>query len=213
MAFRFPRDSGAHPGVLVGLEIGFAVEKVFSFRRGSFVKPRKRINQGSQSDKLKGHSRVLTFSFHTHDAEETFLFGEAAGKAAKPGDVWRLSGPLGAGKTAFVQGLAKGLGYEGRVTSPTFALQNIYEARLSLFHYDWYRLEKAAEVQDLGWEEWLTRGVTAVEWGDKFPGLFPPGALRLELEITDECTRRLILTAESGPAGTRAEEMIRCWPP
>ena len=157
---------------------------------------------------------MLTGSWVTRDAEETFRYGLKAGETARPGDVWCLSGPLGAGKTAFVQGLAKGLGYDGRVTSPTFALQNMYEARLDLHHFDWYRLLNAAEVQELGWEEWLAKGVvTAVEWGDKFPKLFPPSVLNLAFEVVSEGERRLVLTADSDKAGTRAEEMIRCWPP
>jgi tRNA threonylcarbamoyladenosine biosynthesis protein TsaE len=87
---------------------------------------------------------------------------------------------LAAGKTAFIQGFARGMGYTGRVTSPTFALQNVYEARFPVYHFDWYRLGSAAEVLDLGWEEWLSRGgVVLVEWADKFPELLPPHALSM----------------------------------
>jgi tRNA threonylcarbamoyladenosine biosynthesis protein TsaE len=157
---------------------------------------------------------VLTSSFISGDPEETLRFGLMAGQKARPGEIWRLSGPLGAGKTAFIQGLAKGLDYSGRVTSPTFALQNIYEARLPLYHFDWYRLGSAEEVLDLGWDEWLSKkAVLAVEWGDKFPSLFPAGVLELTLEITGEAERRLVLAAQSPEAEDRVQEIIQCWPP
>ena len=157
---------------------------------------------------------MLTGSWVTRDAEETFRFGVKAGETAHAGDVWCLTGPLGAGKTAFVQGLGKGLGFDGRVTSPTFALQNQYDGRLVLHHFDWYRLLNSAEVAELGWEEWLAQSaVTAVEWGEKFPQLFPPTALKLEFEHLGESERRLVLTATTDKAEARAEEMIRCWPP
>jgi tRNA threonylcarbamoyladenosine biosynthesis protein TsaE len=157
---------------------------------------------------------VLTGSWVTKGAEETFAYARKAGEGSRPGEVWCLSGDLGAGKTAFVQGLAAGLGFEGRVTSPTFALQNVYEGRLTLHHFDWYRLGRADEVRDLGWEEWLSKGaVVAVEWGDRFPELFPEGALALQFEVVGEDERRLILTASGREAEDRAEGLIRCWPP
>jgi len=157
---------------------------------------------------------LLTGSWITSDPETTFRFGEAAGAQARPGETWCLSGTLGAGKTAFIQGLAAGLGVASRVTSPTFSLQNVYEARLTLHHFDWYRLEKAAEVIDLGWDEWLGRGaVVAVEWGDKFPGLFPRGFLNLTFEVMGDNERRLVLTASTKEAEDRVEELIKCWPP
>src|SRR5579859_3740823 len=157
---------------------------------------------------------LLTSSFILENEEETHRFGEWLGRQARAGDVWNLMGPLGGGKTAWVKGFAKGLDFSGPVTSPTFTLQHIYEGRFNLYHFDWYRLEDAREVEDLGWWDWLQRGgVVAVEWGDKFPKLFPPTALRLIFEFFSEEKRRVIVEAKDPGSISRVEELIRCWPP
>jgi tRNA threonylcarbamoyladenosine biosynthesis protein TsaE len=157
---------------------------------------------------------LLTTGFTCESPEQTFQLGEFIGQKSKPGDLWCLSGPLGAGKTLFVKGLARGLGFEGPVTSPTFTLQHVYQGRLSLYHFDWYRLEKSAEVEGLGWEEWLGRGgVTVVEWGDKFPGLVPPTALKLAFEVLPGESRRILAEASHPASIPILEEVIRCWPP
>ncbi|MGH7740034.1 MAG: tRNA (adenosine(37)-N6)-threonylcarbamoyltransferase complex ATPase subunit type 1 TsaE [bacterium] len=156
---------------------------------------------------------MLTGSFLIDSPEETFQLGKLVGTGGRPGEIWNLIGPLGAGKTHFVKGLAAGLGFEGPVTSPTFNLQNIYEARVPLYHFDWYRLEKAAEVEDLGWREWVEKGgVTVVEWGDKFPKLFPEQFFKLTLDILDGEKRRVILEAVHADCQGRLEEILKCWP-
>jgi tRNA threonylcarbamoyladenosine biosynthesis protein TsaE len=156
---------------------------------------------------------LLTGSFMIETPEETFQLGRLVGAGAKSGEVWNLIGPLGAGKTHFVKGLAAGMGFEGPVTSPTFNLQNIYPAPVPLYHFDWYRLNKPAEVEDLGFREWVERGgVTVVEWGDKFPKLFPAKTLKLFLEILDEEKRRIILEAVHPDCQSRLEEILKCWP-
>jgi len=157
---------------------------------------------------------LLKTSFTCDTPELTYQLGLMIGERAKPGEIWNLEGPLGGGKTQFVKGLAKGLGYEGQVTSPTFALQHIYEGRLPLYHFDWYRLEKPKEVEDLGWFDWIGKGgVVAVEWGDKFPKLFPPTLLKLSFEILSEEARRLSVEASHPESIPQVEELIRCWPP
>ncbi len=157
---------------------------------------------------------MLKTSFNCDTAEMTFQLGALIGEKARPGDDWNLAGPLGAGKTQFVKGLAKGLGFEGMVTSPTFTLQHIYEGRLSLYHFDWYRLDKSGEVEDLGWREWLGRGgVVAVEWGNKFPKLLPPHSISLDFEILSEEGRRVSVEASHAESIPRVEELILCWPP
>jgi tRNA threonylcarbamoyladenosine biosynthesis protein TsaE len=84
---------------------------------------------------------------------------------------------------------------------------------LPLYHFDWYRLGSAAEVLDLGWEEWLSRGgVVLVEWGDKFSDLFPPATIQMEIEILDENARRLILSASIPESINRLQEITQCWP-
>ncbi len=106
------------------------------------------------------------------------------------GDVWLLSGNLGAGKTAFVRGLAQGLGLDpDDVSSPTFTLVHEYRGgRLTLYHADLYRLERAA-TDDLGLEE-LERGVLAIEWPDRLTHALP-GARNITIEILDDNTRRI----------------------
>jgi len=99
-----------------------------------------------------------------------------------------LEGPLGAGKTTFVRGLARGLGSDAQVMSPTFQLVRIYEGRLQLSHVDLYRLDPGAELVELGLEELLDAGAVVVEWGDRLPRA---EGLRVRLEPVDEMTRRL----------------------
>ncbi|NCE66367.1 tRNA (adenosine(37)-N6)-threonylcarbamoyltransferase complex ATPase subunit type 1 TsaE [Pseudoflavonifractor sp. 524-17] len=104
----------------------------------------------------------------SNGAEETEALGEALARTLRPGSVVAFTGDLGAGKTAFVRGLARGLGIGDRVTSPTFTIVNEYEGgRMPLFHFDLYRLGSAEELYDIGWEDYLARGgVCAVEWSE-----------------------------------------------
>ena len=106
--------------------------------------------------------------FVTNSPEETEELGERLGRTLSPGDVVAFTGDLGAGKTAFTRGIARGLGIGDRVTSPTFAIVNEYEGgRLPLFHFDMYRLTSSDELFDIGWEDYLARGgVCAVEWSE-----------------------------------------------
>jgi len=157
---------------------------------------------------------MVTASFTCENPEETRRLGELIGRLARPGEIWSLSGPLGAGKTLLIQGMARGLGFPGTATSPTFTLQHVYEGRLNLYHFDWYRLTHPREVEELGWAEWADRGgVVAVEWGDKFPQLLPPATIKLGLEFADVEGRRVTVEATHPESIPRVEELIRCWPP
>jgi tRNA threonylcarbamoyladenosine biosynthesis protein TsaE len=156
---------------------------------------------------------LLTTSFTCETPEKTQQLGELIGHQARPNEIWSLAGTLGAGKTQFVKGLAKGLGFPGNVTSPTFTLQHVYEGRLNLYHFDWYRLMASREVEDLGWREWSERGgVAVVEWGDKFPKLFPPSTIKMGFEVLPDESRRVIVEATQPESMNRVEELIRCWP-
>ena len=157
---------------------------------------------------------MVTTGITCYTPEQTTQLGLLIAEKAKPGDVWSLSGELGAGKTHLVKGLAKGLGFEGVVQSPTFGLQHIYEGRLPLYHFDWYRLNDPREVEDLGWDEWLGKGgIVAVEWGEKFKRLLPPKTIQLHIEVlSDEC-RRVRVEAKHKDSIPRVEELILCWPP
>ncbi|MBI2187465.1 MAG: tRNA (adenosine(37)-N6)-threonylcarbamoyltransferase complex ATPase subunit type 1 TsaE [Acidobacteria bacterium] len=128
----------------------------------------------------------------THSEEETQAVARELAATLNAGDVVLLSGALGAGKTAFVRGLAVGLGVDpDEVSSPTFTLVHEYRSgRLTLYHADLYRLEKAA-TDDLGLEEMgATDGVLAIEWPDRLTHALP-GAVTVDLEITGETTRRI----------------------
>jgi tRNA threonylcarbamoyladenosine biosynthesis protein TsaE len=105
-------------------------------------------------------------AFHSKTPEETEQYGETLAKKLRAGDTVWLYGDLGAGKTALVRGLARGLGVTGRVTSPTYALVNVYEGSLTLAHYDAYRLEGFDDLIGAGWDEYEA-GVRVVEWGER----------------------------------------------
>jgi tRNA threonylcarbamoyladenosine biosynthesis protein TsaE len=111
----------------------------------------------------------------SHHPADTIDFARGIARALQQGDVLALCGDLGAGKTQFVKGIAAGLGYTGEVTSPTFTLIHEYlGARLSLYHFDFYRLETEDEALRLGLEEYLAGdGVCVIEWAEKFTALLP----------------------------------------
>lgn len=138
----------------------------------------------------------------THSVDETRALARALAELARPADLLLLVGDLGAGKTAFCQGYAAGLGVEGPVTSPTFTLVNHHQGRLLLNHVDVYRLDQLDEVTDLGLEELLDGAcVTVIEWGDAIRPALPADYLEIQLRADedDDDTRHLHLR----PVGPR----------
>lgn len=135
--------------------------------------------------------------FITNSPEETEQIGERLAKKLTPGTVLAYRGDLGAGKTAFTRGLARGLGYREPVTSPTYTIVNEYlGGRLPLFHFDMYRLQGDDDLWDIGWEDYLDRGgVCAVEWSENVPEAMA-GALTVNIEKLGDTTRRI--TIEGG---------------
>ena len=119
---------------------------------------------------------------------ETEAFGERFGKRLRPGDLVLLTGELGAGKTTFVRGVARGIDSSAPVASPTFQLVRIYAGRVQLAHIDLYRIERTSELADLGLDELLNQGAAVVEWGDR---LDAPKAALVHLEHL-EGDRRMI---------------------
>jgi tRNA threonylcarbamoyladenosine biosynthesis protein TsaE len=115
---------------------------------------------------------ATTISLETSSPEETEAAGEELGRRLRLGDLVLLRGELGAGKTTFVRGMARGSGSVAPVASPTFQLVRIYPGRLQLAHVDLYRLEKGDELRDLGLEELLDVGAVVVEWGDRLAGAY-----------------------------------------
>ncbi|MDE6879801.1 MAG: tRNA (adenosine(37)-N6)-threonylcarbamoyltransferase complex ATPase subunit type 1 TsaE [Oscillospiraceae bacterium] len=123
----------------------------------------------------------------SHSEAETEALGQALAECLRPGAVVAYTGGLGAGKTAFTRGLARGLGCAGRVSSPTFTIVNEYEGALPLFHFDMYRLGGAEDLFDIGWEDYLDRGgVCAVEWSERAAGALPPGTVRVDIRRCEE---------------------------
>ena len=132
--------------------------------------------------------------FVTHSREETEALGARLADALAEGRVVAFTGDLGAGKTAFVSGMARALGVEERVTSPTFTIVNEYEGgRLPLFHFDMYRLGGADELFHIGWEDYLSRGgVCAVEWSENVAEAIEDGAVRVSIVRGDGDSDRMI---------------------
>ena len=130
--------------------------------------------------------------FLTNSPEETEKVGAALGKILNPGTVLAYRGDLGAGKTAFTRGLARGLGYSEPVTSPTYTIVNEYlGGRLPLFHFDMYRLASSDDLWDIGWEDYLDRsGVCAVEWSENVEDALE-NAILVTIHKTGETSRRI----------------------
>jgi len=124
----------------------------------------------------------------TNGPGETEAEGERLGVTLQPGDLVLLAGPLGAGKTTFVRGLARGVGSPAHVASPTFQLVRVYPGRIALAHVDLYRLEASAELAGLGLEELLDQGAVVVEWGDRLTG---EHGRRITFEVLEGDRRRI----------------------
>jgi tRNA threonylcarbamoyladenosine biosynthesis protein TsaE len=154
-------------------------------------------------------------SVRSRSADETRALGRALGERLRGGDAVLLSGPLGAGKTCFVQGLARGLGVpEGAaVTSPTFVLVAEYPGRLWLRHADFYRVESYARLLDAGFDDLLNPdGVLVVEWPERFPEALPPE--RLELQIAADAqsgVREIVVEARGERARELSKELGSPW--
>ena len=126
--------------------------------------------------------------FFSHSPDETEAIAQRLAAHLSPGDVIAYEGGLGMGKTAFTRGLARGLGYGGHVTSPTFTIVNEYEgSRLPLFHFDMYRLSGPDDLFDIGWEDYLDRGgVCAVEWSEMVSDALPPETIYVRISRSAE---------------------------
>ena len=135
--------------------------------------------------------------YTTNSPAETERIGAALGKILKPGTILAYRGDLGAGKTAFTRGLAKGLGCGEIVTSPTYTIVNEYlSGRIPLFHFDMYRLASSDDLWDIGWEDYLDRGgVCAVEWSENVEDAME-GAIFITIHKTGEDSR--VIEIEGG---------------
>jgi tRNA threonylcarbamoyladenosine biosynthesis protein TsaE len=146
----------------------------------------------------------------THGPERTQALAAALGRLLVPGDVLVLVGPLGAGKTVFVKGLAQGLAADPAVpvTSPSFTILHEYPGPLPLYHFDFYRLGCEAELEGLGYEEFFDGpGVCAVEWADKFPRVMSQALMEIHLAPAGESVREITFLLPA--AGERGRELAQ----
>jgi tRNA threonylcarbamoyladenosine biosynthesis protein TsaE len=129
--------------------------------------------------------------------EETQAFAARLARALCPGDIVALYGELGSGKTRFVAGACRGLGYAGRVRSPTFTLLHVYRARMPIYHFDLYRWEARTAGDELeAWEEMMDGlGVTFIEWADRIAAELPERTISVRLDLVDETHRRIEVRA------------------
>ena len=149
---------------------------------------------------MTGRVPEPTLRLRLGSADQTRNLANRLGQELRAGDVIGLTGPLGVGKTTFVQGLAAGLGVapERHVASPTFALVNEHPGRVDLVHVDFYRVQSEAELPELGLAEAYDRAATAIEWAERFPQWLPEDALHIRLALESE-QRRILHARGSGP--------------
>lgn len=147
-----------------------------------------------------------TLHLTTHNPQETQKIGERLANQCQGGEILCLSGNLGAGKTTFVKGIARGLGIdEKNVNSPTFVIMNVYEGRLPLYHFDFYRLESHKDIEGIGYDEFIYgQGVAVIEWAERFGRLMPLEHLSIELCDQGEQTRILCFV----PQGERYKKLV-----
>ena len=148
---------------------------------------------------------MVTLEIISSSAKQTQRIGAGVGCLTKTGDVILLEGGLGVGKTCLAQGIARGLGIDEYVTSPSFVLLREHLGRLPLYHIDFYRLDRIEEVAHLGLDDYLSGdGVCVVEWAEKGTGVLPDEHLLVEIQYIDPTKRKLVFI----PRGARYEEML-----
>ena len=133
--------------------------------------------------------------YETHTTQQTESVGEEFVKTLHPGAVVAFYGGLGAGKTAFIRGMVKGIGIDEYVTSPTFTIVNEYLGPIPVFHFDMYRLSGEDELFDIGWEDYLKRGgICCVEWSENVPEAFDKDTVKVNIEKISDNERKITIT-------------------
>jgi tRNA threonylcarbamoyladenosine biosynthesis protein TsaE len=157
----------------------------------------------------------MHLDLRSREAADTRAIGAELAPFLQRGDAIALTGELGAGKTTFTQGVARGLGFEGAVVSPTFTLVREYRGgRIPVVHADVYRLDRVQDVVDLGLDELAEDGVLLVEWGDAVEGLLPPAHLVVELTVPGDGEERAVAIGGNGdPWALRWERLERAFEP
>ena len=157
---------------------------------------------------------LSTFKYQitTRSVDETQKLGKIIGAAVTAGTVLALTGDLGSGKTAFVQGLARGLEVpdDYYITSPSYTLINEYPGRFSLFHVDLYRITDSVDIEDIGlYEIPDDNGVVAVEWADRIEQTLLLDSITIHFQITDDVTRKICITAYDLKNGDLLKNILR----
>ncbi|MDO5297266.1 MAG: tRNA (adenosine(37)-N6)-threonylcarbamoyltransferase complex ATPase subunit type 1 TsaE [bacterium] len=151
-----------------------------------------------------------TINIRINSAESTEALAEKLGELLQPGDCLAFYGDLGAGKTTFTKGLARGAGYTGAVSSPTFVLMHIYEGRVPIYHFDAYRLQSSADLYNIGADEYFEGdGAVCLEWSERAEDILPPERLELHLTYAEGEQRETARHIECIGRGARGEEMAR----
>ncbi len=150
------------------------------------------------------------FQTTTHSVSETIALGRALAVHLRPGDVLAISGNLGAGKTHFCKGIARGLDVDPDVVnSPTFVLMQQYAGRIPVLHFDTYRLSGVEEFEDIGGPEFLDGdGISLIEWPDRVADALPQRTLQISIEATSATDRRISLE-DTGPRATEVARQLR----
>jgi len=134
----------------------------------------------------------------TRGEEETIQLGQELASELRPGSVVALYGELGAGKTCFIKGVCKGLGVQEEVTSPSFTLLNLYQGRLPVYHFDFFRLQTPEEAWDIGFGEFIYQdGVSLIEWAEKVKDILPEGRIDVFLKRINKNLREIEIIHES----------------
>lgn len=131
-------------------------------------------------------------TFHSNSVEETEKIGENLSKSLKGTEVIALYGGLGAGKTAFTRGLARGLGVDDGVSSPTFALVNEYRGKYNIYHFDMYRIDGWEDLYSTGFFDYMENGVLVIEWSENIENALPDDCIKITIENTDNENNRII---------------------
>ncbi len=130
--------------------------------------------------------------FLSKSVEDTEKFAEEFSKSLTGNEIIAMYGDLGAGKTSFTRGLAKGLEVEQTVTSPTFAIVNEYSGNYPLYHFDMYRIENWDDLESIGFFDYINTGIIIIEWSENIEGALPSGVIRVYIDKTDNDNERLI---------------------
>lgn len=146
----------------------------------------------------------------TKSPEETKKIGKDISRLVKPGDLIAFYGELGAGKTCFIQGVSEGLEVKDYVTSPSFTIINEYQGKISVYHFDLFRLNDIEEILELGYEEYFYgNGLTVIEWANKIEKLLPKDHLKIDIKFKDCYKRRISFVPQGDRFNKLLEELTR----